>query len=348
MTPWRWVLTVLSFAAGIGASVYIVLTSWPGGRTPAVLPPAAHVAALGAMLLEIIARTGRSKLTAISLKIPASFEAVLRSILGGDFAAAITPGRVGTEPARFLVLAEAGTPTPSVLLLLYAEALQEVLSLIMIVGVFAFLFHDVLGGSLSALIGLIGAHAALIFGVGGVGVLLARRNTSGPPPLWAERLGLNAGRWRAVQRWLRRLRSSIAGIREVRWSVALLAFGATMVHVLARLAILPLIVFASGATPPLVPLLIWPLAFIYYGGVIPPVPGGGGLVEIAFRIALGGTIPSRLLGATLIWWRFYTFYAYIMLGALAAGGTVLRALRSSEGEEEAEEDVAAGQLRGST
>jgi hypothetical protein len=36
--------------------------------------------------------------------------------------------------------------------------------------------------------------------------------------------------------------------------------------------------------------------------------------------------PS-VLGGALIWWRFYTFYLYIVLGALAAGNTVLRALR---------------------
>ena len=41
-------------------------------------------------------------------------------------------------------------------------------------------------------------------------------------------------------------------------------------------------------------------------------------------------IPVALFGASLVWWRFYTFYLYILLGALAAGGTVLRALRSAE------------------
>jgi hypothetical protein len=36
--------------------------------------------------------------------------------------------------------------------------------------------------------------------------------------------------------------------------------------------------------------------------------------------------PS-VLGGALVWWRFYTFYLYVVLGALAAGSTVLRALR---------------------
>ena len=75
--------------------------------------------------------------------------------------------------------------------------------------------------------------------------------------------------------------------------------------------------------------MLWPLA-LFYGAVIAPVPGGGGIVEVGFKATLGGIIPVALFGASLVWWRFYTFYLYILLGALAAGGTVLRALRSAE------------------
>jgi hypothetical protein len=34
-----------------------------------------------------------------------------------------------------------------------------------------------------------------------------------------------------------------------------------------------------------------------------------------------------VLAGSLIWWRVYTLYLYILLGALAAGRTVMRALR---------------------
>ena len=53
------------------------------------------------------------------------------------------------------------------------------------------------------------------------------------------------------------------------------------------------------------------------------------------------TFPARIFGAALVWWRFYTFYLFILLGALAAGGTVLRALRDDDvTEQETEEDAA--------
>ena len=45
-------------------------------------------------------------------------------------------------------------------------------------------------------------------------------------------------------------------------------------------------------------------------------------------------IPGRLFVAALVWWRFYTFYIYIILGALAAGRTAIRAVRKTEALEE--------------
>jgi uncharacterized membrane protein YbhN (UPF0104 family) len=77
-----------------------------------------------------------------------------------------------------------------------------------------------------------------------------------------------------------------------------------------------------------------------WGSAVSPLPGGGGAIEVGFKAALGHTIPARIFGAALVWWRFYTFYLFILLGALAAGGTVLRALRDDDtSENETEEDA---------
>ena len=64
-------------------------------------------------------------------------------------------------------------------------------------------------------------------------------------------------------------------------------------------------------------------------------------MEIAFRAALGGAIPVALFAAALVWWRFYTFYIYIVLGAVAAGRTVMRAVRRTE-DYEAEVEAGVG------
>ena len=45
-------------------------------------------------------------------------------------------------------------------------------------------------------------------------------------------------------------------------------------------------------------------------------------------------LPAQLFVAALVWWRFYTFYIYILLGALAAGRTALRAVQKTDELEE--------------
>jgi uncharacterized membrane protein YbhN (UPF0104 family) len=51
---------------------------------------------------------------------------------------------------------------------------------------------------------------------------------------------------------------------------------------------------------------------------------------LAFRAALAGVIGPGLFAAALLWWRFYTFYIYIVLGAIVAGNTALRAVRKTQ------------------
>ncbi|MBL8958401.1 MAG: hypothetical protein JNJ98_01000, partial [Gemmatimonadetes bacterium] len=69
-----------------------------------------------------------------------------------------------------------------------------------------------------------------------------------------------------------------------------------------------------------------------YGAAIAPAPGGGGVVEFAFNAALGGVLSPRLMAASLIWWRVYSFYIYILIGAIAAGRTVMQALRRNRNQ----------------
>ena len=76
----------------------------------------------------------------------------------------------------------------------------------------------------------------------------------------------------------------------------------------------------------LAPLVLYPLA-LFYGGVVVPAPGGGGFIEGAFAATLKGAIPVGIFAASLVWWRFYTFYLYIVVGGLAAGNAALRAIR---------------------
>ena len=339
MTPTRWLITALSFAATIGVSIYMIAGWWSSGMSLS-LPPRAHLLALLAVVVEVAARSFKIRWSARAAGISLKFGTAVRTSLGGDFAAAITPARSGAEPARFFILSESGLPSSSVLVVLYAELFLEVLSLAAVVIVVGLVFRHA-GAVVLTLASMVGLYAVVILGLGALALFLSRRNANGPPPPWARRLRLHAGRWRTIQRALRKLRSTIDSVERVRRGPVIAAFLASFVHVAIRLFVLPALVLTSVPDAPIAPLALWPLGFLY-GAAVVPAPGGGGAVEVAFRAALGHAIPSQLFGAALIWWRFYTFYIYILVGAFVAGTTVLRAIRKTEDyEAEVESSVVA-------
>jgi uncharacterized protein (TIRG00374 family) len=321
----RWILLIVSFAVTIGITAYVLRAGFAHPGPHPMLPLWAHFAALLAVLLEIGTRAVKIHWSAAGLRIPLRFGTALRVCLGGDFAASITPARSGAEPARFLVLAEDGVaPAPS-LLILFAELLLETWSLVLLCIVFVFLFRDE-GGVLGLMTVMIGGYAVIVIGAGIAAQQLAKQHSKGPPPRLALAIGLHAGRWRAVQRALRALRTNIAGLRHARIGPMIAAFIASVVHVCLRLAVLPIIGFALDPSLPMSSLILWPLVFLY-GGAVAPAPGGGGAVEIGFGVAYDNMMTPAVLGAALLWWRFYTFYLYVLLGGLSVGRTVFRALR---------------------
>lgn len=337
MTTKRWILTGLSFAAVLAVSLYFII-GWSRQEGASglltALPPIAHVLALLTVVVEVGARSLKLVWSGKAVGIRLPLGVAVRTSLGGDFAAAITPARSGSEPARFLILAEARLAPAGVIVILFAELVLEALSLAIVVAVVAVMFHDA-GRVLGALVGIVGGYSAFVIAIAIAAFLLSQRNATGPPPKWARRLRFTVARWRVVQRWLGNVHHTVNVVRDVDPRFALLSLAASVVHVAIRLTVLPALVLTSvaGASAPLAPLALWPLGFLY-GAAVVPAPGGGGAVEVAFRAALAGVIPQAIFGAALLWWRFYTFYLYILMGAMAAGRSVLRALRKTEQMEE--------------
>lgn len=329
MSVARWLFTALSFAVMFGASAWVVSHNWPAGGMP-MLAWSAHAAALTAVCIEVTTRALKIQASAIAVGLPLRFGTALRVCLGGDFAAAITPARSGAEPARFLVLAESGMPAAGRVLVLFLELFLEMCSLALVCVVLALAFSG-RGASVQGLLALVGGYSTAVLGAGVVGLILARRNANGPPPEWARRIGLHAGRWRVIQRTLRQLRHSVQSLRRANLPYMLAAFAGSVVHVLCKVAALPLLVFLGDRSfamtmDSLAPLVLWPLA-LFYGGVVVPAPGGGGFIEGAFAATLQSAIPAGIFAASLVWWRFYTFYLYVIVGGLAAGDAALRAIK---------------------
>src|SRR6476469_2358764 len=174
MTWRRWLFTALSFAAVIGVSVFFIIRWWRAGSV-IVLPPRAHLWAIAAVVVEIFTRECKITWSAKAAPIELRFVPALRTTLAGDFGASITPARSGAEPARFLVLAEAGVPTPSALVVLFAELFLESLSLATVVLAVAIIFRHA-GIVLGALVGVVGTYAGFVIGLAVVAVVLSRRH----------------------------------------------------------------------------------------------------------------------------------------------------------------------------
>ena len=328
MTPTRWILTALSFLLAFGASGWVVWHGWPAEGGTLALPMGVHLLGVALMLGEIFMRGVKMVWTGRAIGTPVSLRTGLRTCLGGDFVAAITPARSGSEPARFMILAEARVPPASTILVLFLELFLEAVSLALVVGVLALAFRGA-GRALAPLLVLVGGYAGFVVGVGVAGAVLARRYAHGPTPPWARRLRLDGLRWRAVQKALRQLQLGMDALRRAKPGALGASLAASVGHVLFKLAVLPAIVLPLAPRVPLAPLVLWPLA-LFYGSVVAPAPGGGGFVEVAFKATLGGALPRTLFAPALIWWRFYTFYIYILIGGVAAGRLVLRALREKD------------------
>ena len=102
MTARRWILTAISFLLAIGASVYIIRSSWSEEGARVGLPLWGHVACLVSASLEVLTRSIKIRLSGAAVRIPLTLRTALRVSLGGDFGGSITPSRSGGEPARYL------------------------------------------------------------------------------------------------------------------------------------------------------------------------------------------------------------------------------------------------------
>jgi uncharacterized protein (TIRG00374 family) len=326
----RWVLTGVSFGVVIAASVYTVRSSAPNG-VDLSLPPLAHALALLAFAIDISCRSLKFTFTARAVGAKLHFFTAMRAGLGGDFGAAITPSRAGAEPARYLILRQGGLMGAPLLVVLYAELFFEMISLLIVSALMVLIF-DASRAALLSLGGVLTGYCATIIGIGFVGWYLGRRKTGDVPPPWAERIHLTGARWHRVQRWVERFKHTVDSFKTMHRGWATASCSVSIAHVIARFTTLPILVLvASSEKVPIGPLVLWPFTLLY-GGQMVPAPGGGGAVELGFRAMLGDTIPADTFAAALVWWRFYTFYLFIGLGALVAGNLVLRAIRERNSE----------------
>jgi glycosyltransferase 2 family protein len=303
---------VLGVAASIGATAFIIRQTGASlGEVVSLLPPWAHAAALAAIALHLGGRGVRLALVARGSGARLGVRQALAALLAGDAAAAVTPSRVGSDPAKLYMLAHAGHPLGTGASFVAGEMIAEVLMLTLVCAVLAAGFPSFRLPALGAL-----SYAAVVLVSTSTLLVAGRSMRRRPLPGWLARVRLSPARWRAFRYAAVSFYRRTTRLRAMPPAAIAAVLLATLLHMGGRLAVLPLLASAVAPAAPTGMLVVWPLLFLYAGALLPP-PAGGGAIEVAFAATVGDAVPAATIAGLLLWWRFYTFY----LGAIIGGAT---------------------------
>ncbi len=316
----RGVFLLLSPLVGLGILGWVALdTGVSLAGATGLIPLPFQLLAVAAFLLSLLGRGARIALLARGLGARLGLVEAAATQLTGEAAAAATPSRTGSDPARLLFLKRLGVDLPTGISVLAGEIMAEGVVLAVLVPLLALS----LPGSRAVALGAL-PYAAASLALPFAAFFLVRRPGSRIPPRPWSALGLTEHRWREFRVGARRFRSKALALTRLDRGTITAVLLVSLVHVLARLSILPLLAWGVAPGAPLAPLVAWPLVLLYTGSLLPP-PGGGGAVEITFIAALSSVLGESALAGTLLWWRLYTFYLGAMAGALILAATLGRA-----------------------
>jgi len=260
-----------------------------------------HVAALGLVAADILFRAIRTRCL-----LPLPFSRVLTINTCGDALAAVTPGRIGGDPVRYLGFRRQGAPGPAILALFGIEIASDA---IVLCGVAVLL--------------------AVLFRSAGQEFLVATRHLLRTRGFWlliVAMVALTVGSIVLTRRWLPRALETVAVSLREAWRCVRAQtpgiLGGTialaLLSLIARGAILPVLLIGTPGLD--LGTVVLGSAVLVYGQVLAPTPAGVGAVEIGAVVSLGGKLPLEHLPALLLLWRTYT----LVLGVLAGTALLVR------------------------
>jgi len=263
----------------------------------------AYLLCIGLVAAGFVARALRIRWILAGLGSRITFRDAVTLNAFGDAACALTPLRIGGEPARLGGMLRAGVAAPAAFVAISVEVL-------------------------AAWPVIIVAAAFLLWLAGAAWWAAAEpRLAAGAARAWPWLVLVvlaSAAAWRLAGRLHTSLRRLIARpVRRARvywrrmpaWPLVA-SVPCTVVDLGARVAILPVLAQALPAPPPAGPLWLGSFALLYIQLLL-PTPSGAGAVDLGFLGGaagqLGGREPSLLLA-----WRLYTSGAGLLLGAWLA------------------------------
>jgi len=276
-------------------------------------PVAAHAICLGLVVLDFLVRGWRIQwiMQGLGSRLPLRDAFVVNAF--GDAANALTPLRMGGEPARVAGMLRSGVRVTAALV---GITLEAVISRLVLIAVAAWLIWQyapawwvTAGPSLRA--GASNAWPWIVL-ILVAGVLLWCYTQRAVSP--------------ATQRLRRPMRRVLVYLRRMpRWPlVASIPF--SVIPIATRIAILPVLTLTLPSPPPLGPAIFGSFALLYSQMVL-PTPSGAGVVELGFLGGAAGELGEGQ-GWILLAWRFYTNGLGLFLGVWLAlsiyGWPVLR------------------------
>jgi uncharacterized membrane protein YbhN (UPF0104 family) len=228
-----------------------------------------------------------------------SFMEVLALNTVGDAASAVTPLRLGGEPARLAALTHAKVPLSAGIVAAVVEVLVMWPLVIAVAGWLALVYAPSWWRAARPLLEsrLTGSWIWIAVALAVIALL------------WWGAVKLSARSGGAVQRGTRR---AWAYYRRLPAWPLIASVPLTLVSLAARVAILPVLALTL-ANPPAMGPLIFASLILTYGQLALPTPSGAGLVEIGFLGGAAGDLGARY-GSILFVWRFYTTILLVALG----------------------------------
>jgi uncharacterized membrane protein YbhN (UPF0104 family) len=276
-------------------------------------PLAAHAMCLGLVVLDFLVRGWRIQWIMRGLGSPLRLRDAFVVNAFGDAANALTPMRLGGEPARVAGMLHSGARlTPA----LVAITLEAVISRLALIGVAAW---------------LIWRYAPAWWVTAGPGLQAAASNAwpwivlvlIAGILLWRYTQGAVSPTTRRLRRPMRRVLVYLR--RMPRWPLVACAV-VSVISIATLIAILPVLALTLPSPPPIGPVIFGSFALLYSQMVL-PTPSGAGVVELGFLGGAAGQLGEGQ-GWILLAWRFYTNGLGVLLGVWLAlsiyGWPVLR------------------------
>ena len=276
---------------------------------------AAHLICTLLVAIDLLTRALRFQWLLRGLRTPVSFRDAFVMTTVGDAAAAVTPNRLGAEPARLAAAAFAGVPVTAAFVAVTYEILVTA---------------------------PVTAAAA-----GWLALIYAPRWWHNARPMLAETLqrtwpivallvvaGIIA--WIFLRRAMPKASHTVRRSTRRAWAYArrmpawplLASVPLTLLGLAARVAILPVLALTLPFPPPMGPLTFGSFALLY-AQILVPTPSGAGVIDLGFVGGAVGNLGEHHRHLLLIW-RVYTTGAVVAAGVIVAlrvyGAAAVRAL----------------------